>query len=227
MVALLQAPGYPVLLQLAGRRCVVIGAGAVGRRKTSGLLAAGAQVVVVAAQIDQPPLPVAVEVHCRLFRNEDLDGAFLVFAATGCAQTNRAVAEAARQRGLLVNIADDPVGSDFFLPAVLRQGRMSIAVSTDGASPAAARLLRDELAGHLNPAWAFFVELSGALRCRRLTTDASGTYNQQVLHALLEQGVLRCIAAGDVAGTDRLLTGLVGDGCTLASLDLTLPKGLP
>jgi precorrin-2 dehydrogenase/sirohydrochlorin ferrochelatase len=220
-----QHAGYPVLMQLAGRRCVVIGAGAVGRRKVDGLLAAGARVVVVAPD-GATRLPSGVEVHCRPYGDADLDGAFLVFAATDCLQTNQAVAAAARRRGVPVNIADDPAASDFFLPAVLRQGRVCVAVSTDGASPAMARLLRDDLAAHFDPSWAFFVEIAGALRRRQLTTTAVGTYNQPVLHALLEQGVLRLIAAGDAAGIDRLLTTLAG-GCTLATLDLSLPKGLP
>jgi len=220
-------PGYPVQLLVAGRCCVVVGAGAVGRRKIDGLLAAGARVRVVDPRAAELSLPDGVEICNRLFAAPDLDGAFLAFAATGSAAVNAAVAEAARLRGIPLNRADQPGGGDFSLPAVLRLGRLSVAVATDGASPAAARLLRDQIAAELDPAWTVFVEIAAALRRWQLTKSVAGTYNQQVLHSLLEQGVLRLIAAGDIAGIDRLLSAASGDGCTLAGLGLGHEKGLP
>lgn len=222
----LSTPGYPVQLQLKGRLCVVVGAGAVGRRKVAGLLAAGGRVRVVDPRRDVV-LPDGVESICRAFAVSDLDDAFLVFAATSDSQVNAAVVAAARSRGLLVNRADQPEDGDFSLPAVWRCGRLSVAAATDGASPALAKLLRDALAAGLDPAWGFFAELAAALRCWRLTSGDVGTYNQQVLQVLLDHGVLRLIAAGDTAGIDRLLSAAAGEGCSLADLGLRLEKGLP
>jgi len=219
------SPGYPVQLQVAGRLCVVIGAGAVGRRKIEGLLAAGATVRVVDPQ-PAAGLPQAVEQIVRPFVDSDLDGAFLVFAATGEPTVNAAVVAAAQRRGIPANCADQPAAGDFFLPAVWRCGRLSVAVATDGASPAAARLLRDALGAGIDPSWGVFVELAAALRRWRLTSGDVGTYNSTVLQILLDQGVLRLIAAGDTAGIDRLLAAAFGEGCSLAGLELRLEKGL-
>lgn len=218
-------PGYPLQMRVVDRLCVVVGAGAVGRRKIAGLLAAGATVRAVDPQ-PAAGLPPAVERVVRPFVDSDLDGAFLAFAATGDATVNAAVVAAARHRGIPVNCADQPAEGDFFLPAVWRRGRLSVAVATDGASPAAARLLRDALAADIDPAWGFFVELAAALRRWRLTSGDVGTYNFKVLQTLLEQGILRLIADGDAAGIDRLLTAAFGEGCSLADLELRLEKGL-
>jgi len=219
------SPGYPVQLQVADRLCVVVGAGAVGRRKIDGLLAAGATVRVVDPQ-PAAGLPSVVEQVVRSFADSDLDGAFLAFAATSEPTVNAAVVAAAQRRGIPVNCADQPGAGDFFLPAVWRCGRLSVAVATDGASPAAAKLLRDELGAGLDSSWGFFVELAAALRRWQLTSDDVGTYNSKVLQMLLEQGILRLIGAGDAAGIDRLLAAAFGDGCSLAGLELCLEKGL-
>jgi len=225
MLSIPSSLGYPVQLQVADRLCVVIGAGAVGRRKVDGLLAAGAAVRVVDPQPVEG-LPPGVERIDRPFADSDLDGAFLAFAATDDPTVNAAVVAAAQRRGIPVNRVDQPTEGDFFLPAVWRCGRLSVAVATDGASPAAARLLRDALAAGLDPSWAFFVELAATLRRWRLTSSDVGTYNSTVLQTLLEQGILRLIAAGDAAGIDRLLAAAFGEGCSLADLELCLEKGL-
>ncbi len=125
---------------LAGRLAVVIGAGAVGRRKTAGLLAAGARVRLVSLD----PVPpscwhAAVEFHQRPFHPGDLDGATLVFAATGSAAVDRSVLEAAHARGIPANLAAAPQSGDFTLPAMLRQGELLVTVSTGGRAPAMAK----------------------------------------------------------------------------------------
>src|SRR5438105_5963542 len=137
---------YPVLLQLTGRLAVVIGGGTVGRRKTAGLLAAGARVRIVAlnsrpADWDEP----LVEWRQEPYRSSHLQGAALVFAAA-VDDVNRQVTADARQAGIWVNVADDPDGSDFLVPAVLRRGDFVVAVGTGGAAPVLARAARDRLA---------------------------------------------------------------------------------
>ena len=134
---------YPLTLKVKGRRCVVVGGGAVGVRKADALAGAGAHVVAVAPQIDDRLR--AAEVHRRVFQPSDLEGAFLAIAATGSATVNAEVAAAARARGVLVNVADDPDASDFHVPAAVRHGEFTIAVSTGAAGPALARRLREEL----------------------------------------------------------------------------------
>mgnify|MGYP001195873743 CR=1 FL=1 len=140
--------GYPVILQLRGRRAVVVGGGKVAVRKIRGLLEAGADVVLVAPEAEPELQALAVEGtigwRIKTFAPGDLDGAFLVIAATNDHEVNEAVAQAAAP-GQLLNIVDAPERCDFHVPAVIRRGPLTIAVSTEGASPAVARRIRREL----------------------------------------------------------------------------------
>ena len=138
---------YPVFLDLAGVPVLVVGAGPIGVRKAEALQRAGARVRVVATALDE-----ALErdryddVRERPFQTDDLDGMRLVITATGDADVDAAVSAAARARGIWTNAADQPVDCEFILPAIARSGRVTVAVSTDGASPALAKALRDRIA---------------------------------------------------------------------------------
>jgi len=138
---------YPVFLDLAGIPVLVVGAGPIGVRKAEALQQAGARVRVVATALDE-----ALErdryddVRERAFQADDLDGMRLVITATGDAEVDAAVSAAARARGIWTNAADQPVDCEFILPAIVRSGRVTVAVSTDGASPALAMALRDRIA---------------------------------------------------------------------------------
>jgi siroheme synthase-like protein len=160
--------GYPVVLDLHGVRVLVVGAGPVAVRKIAGLVAAGADVLVVAPEIDEqideqlagPTEGHGVgelrpgrigELRRRVYETSDLDGVRLVVTATGVEAVDAAVAADARARGIWVNAADQPADCDFMLPAIARQGSVSVAVSTDGKSPALAAGLRDRIASLLTP----------------------------------------------------------------------------
>ena len=136
--------GYPVTLDLHDVSVLVVGGGRIGARKASGLAAAGARVRLVAAEVSEHVEPSDVaDVRARPFDEGDLDGVRLVVTATGDHDVDATVAAAARARGIWVNAADQPDDCDFILPAVARRGRVTFAVSTDGASPALAGALRD------------------------------------------------------------------------------------
>ena len=158
--------GYPVMLEVAGRRCVVIGGIAVRERKVEGLLAAGATDVLVVAEgidgrFDGSP---EVRVERRAWRPADLEGAFLVIASSGDAATRAAIAGEARTRGALVNVMDDVPSCDWAAPAVVRRGDLVVAVGTGGASPAVARLLRERLEGAFDPAWVELLRIVAEVR---------------------------------------------------------------
>jgi precorrin-2 dehydrogenase/sirohydrochlorin ferrochelatase len=149
---------YPIFLDLSGRRCVVVGGGEVANRKARKLLQARARVVVISPQLGAELESVAVEIHRRPYREGDLEGACLAFAATNSREVNAAVAREAKERGVPVNVADKPSEGDFALPSTLRRGRLQVAVSTGGASPTLARRIRDELEEAFGPEWAGIVE---------------------------------------------------------------------
>ena len=155
---------YMACLDLAGRRCVVVGGGTVGYEKAAGLLACGAAVTVVSPELDPSFALLEVDWRRRRYRRGDLRGAFLVIAATSERPVNERVSRDAEARGMLCNVADVPELCNFILPAVHREGPIAIAVSTGGASPALAKRLRSQIAELVSPAHAELAEELRALR---------------------------------------------------------------
>ena len=142
---------YMACLDVAGRRCLVVGGGPVGAEKASGLLACGARVTVVSPELDKSFAPLEVEWRPRRYQRGDLEGVFLVIAATSHPPVNARVHRDAEARGMLCNVADVPELCNFILPAVHREGAITVAVSTGGASPALAKRLRNQIAELVGP----------------------------------------------------------------------------
>ena len=148
---MLETPFYIACLKLTGRRCVVVGGGEVGLEKVEGLLACDAEVTLIAPHAEQALREYAGEGSIRWERREyggpaDLEGAFLVIAATDDSEVNIAVFEDAERRAMLVNVVDVPPLCNFILPAIVRTGPLAIAISTAGASPALAKRIKREIA---------------------------------------------------------------------------------
>jgi siroheme synthase-like protein len=155
---------YPVSLVVSGKRCVVVGGGSVAARKVAGLMAAGADVVVIAPHVCDDVRALGVEVIERPYLPGDLDPAWLVISATGDPETNRAVYADGHRARVWVNAADDPAACSFTLPAVVRQGPVSVAVSTSGYSPALAGWIKEQIAEKLGPEIALLAELLSEAR---------------------------------------------------------------
>ena len=153
---------FPILLNLSGKRVVVVGGGAVGARKARAALDAGAAVRVVDPRAPLT-LPAEVVHLAEAYRAEHLGGAALVFA---CAtpDVNAQVVFDARACGVWVNAASSPGDGDFTLPAVVRRGPLTLAVSTGGASPALARNIRAKLEAEYDEAFAAWVALLAEVR---------------------------------------------------------------
>ena len=165
-----QCVEYPIFLNLRNRKCVVVGGGTVAGRKVPGLLAAGARVSVIAPVVSESLEGLAadrrIQVVRRDFRQSDVDGAVLAFAATDARPTNDEVVRAAEERGVPVNRADLAGQGDFAVPSTLRRGGFQVAVSTGGASPAYARMVRRRLEGVLGPEHGSMVDYLARLRPR-------------------------------------------------------------
>lgn len=134
----------PLFVNLQGRRVVLVGAGPVGAQKLRQLLAAGADVFVVAPDVHPDIAASGVRIAQRPFEPADLDEAWLVVAA-GPPEVNRAVAEAGEARKLFVNAVDDPPNATAYLSGVVRRSGVTLAISTSGAAPALTGLLREAL----------------------------------------------------------------------------------
>lgn len=141
---------YPIYLNnLSNQRVVVIGGGKVALRKTQGLLEAGASITLISPKIIQALVELSKTEPLKLIQRDylpgDLKGVFLVIAATNDPSVNLAIWDEAQEENCLVNVVDDPTHCNFIIPAQVRHGDFSIAVSTGGASPALARRLREQL----------------------------------------------------------------------------------
>lgn len=137
---------YPVMLSLRGVRVLLVGGGQVASRKLAGLLASGAEVTVVAPEVTEGVARSPATVELRPYAPGEAAGYQLVMTATDDTAVNRQVADDAKAAGVFVNSADDPANCTFTLAALARRGPVTIAVSTDGHSPALAGWLRDRLA---------------------------------------------------------------------------------
>lgn len=164
-------PNYMAELILTNRRILLVGGGKVARRKLTGLLTAQADILIVApnleSEIELLVQQKKVAYIASEFNTELLDttpGFSLVFAATGQATTNRQIAKLCAERGLLCNSADDPRVSGFLVPAMVRRGPVTVAVGTQGASPALSRLLKERIDSWLEPGWGELTELFGSMR---------------------------------------------------------------
>lgn len=144
---------YPILMRVGGARVLVVGGGAVAWQKVRALTQAGAEVHVVAPEV-QPRIARrrGVVVHREPFAAGHLRGAVLAVAATDDPAVNRRVFEAARRRGIPVNVVDVPDLCTFIVPAIVRRGPVLVAISTSGGSPAFSKSMRREMERHIPPA---------------------------------------------------------------------------
>ena len=179
---------FPIFLKLAGRPCLVVGAGTVGESKIASLVEADAQVRVVAPEATPEVRLWAeskrVEWQQRGFQPEDLDGKFLVVAATSSAKLHEHIFQEATRRGVLCNIVDIPELCDFYYPAVVQRGALQIAVSTSGQSPALAQRLRMELEEEFGPEYELWLEYLGEARDRLQSQELDPEERKRLLHAL-------------------------------------------
>ncbi|MGH2554800.1 MAG: precorrin-2 dehydrogenase/sirohydrochlorin ferrochelatase family protein [Actinomycetota bacterium] len=164
--------GYPISLEVSGRRAVVIGRMAVAQGKAEALLQAGAQVTVISdgprRALDKLEREAGATVKRRKYEPGDLDGAFVCVASSDDPEIRAAIHAEARWRRVLVNVMDDVPHCDFAAPAVVRRGDLAIAISTGGRSPALARRLREELSEQFDLRWAELLDLLGEVRTETL-----------------------------------------------------------
>ncbi len=191
---------YPVNLEIEGKLCVVVGGGAVAERKVEGLLAAAARVRVVSPQLTEALQYLStkgrIDWRHKEFAPADVDGAWLVFAATDSPLVQAAVLAAARQRNCLVNVADAPADCDFHVPAVLRRGDLQVTVATSGASPALAALIKARLEQQIGEEYAVLARLLAALRARLQAQPLSAAERKILFQKMLDSDIVEWIRNG-------------------------------
>ncbi len=205
---------YPIFIHIENRPCLVVGGGAVGERKVQDLRAAGARVTVISKKLTAALEKLAGEGLIR-YLDEDftpahLDGMVLVMAATDDREVNARVSAAAQARGIWVNVADDPEFCTFIVPAQVKQGDLTLAISTGGASPALARKLREDLQQRFGPEYGPYLRLLKGVRTRLLSERRAQAENAALFHRLVDSPLLAAVAAGDRAGVVAVLEEVLG-----------------
>jgi len=179
---------FPMFVKLAGRRCLVVGGDSVAESKVESLLRAGAQVTVVSPALTDRLE--RMESHGLFawrrgrFDSSDLDGAFLVIAATSDDVTNESVYREADRRGILCNAVDEPPRCHFYFPAVVQRGALQIAISTAGLSPSLAQRLRKELEEEFGPEYGEWLLWLGVIREALMARNVSFHMRRRLLARL-------------------------------------------
>lgn len=195
---------YPLLLDLTDMHCLVIGAGEVGLRKIQGLLQCKA--ALVTAIDPAPPSPELTELLARRdnfsyeqrpFAEKDLDRTRLVFACTSSRAVNAAIGQACAQRGILCNMTDAPELGNFVLPASITRGDLTISISTSGASPALARVIRQDLEKRYGPEYEAMTRLLADIRTALLAMGQSSDENREIFRRLAASSLPDLIKSDD------------------------------
>jgi precorrin-2 dehydrogenase/sirohydrochlorin ferrochelatase len=195
---------YPIcLVNLHERTCVVVGGGRVAERKVDALLECQTRLIVISPTLT-PELRRRAEAGkfahvARPYRDGDLEGAFLCIAATDDREVNRQVWHEADARGVLVNTVDDTSHSHFIVPAVIRRGDLTIAVSTGGLNPALAAEIKDQMASLFGPEYGDLLQILDELR-PRLIAELSPERRRAFVNAVVNADIASLLPAGDRAG---------------------------
>ena len=200
---------YPVCIELEGKTVLVVGGGRVAQRKVETLLKFGASIRIVSRKLTNKlkGLVESKEIHHigEEFRDEHLDGAFLVIAATDDERLNHKVSESAQKRHLLINAVDQPSECNFIVPSIVNRGDLLIAISTSGKSPALAKKLRKELEVQFGGEYETFLTLMGCLREEILSMGLSQDEKSRIFNEIVDSDILKSLAQGDIAGVESTL----------------------
>lgn len=185
---------YPINLQLKDKYAVIVGGGVIAERKLLKLLETGADITIVSPKLTGKIESIVSEGKAlwknKLFSRSDIAKAFIIIAATNSKLVNGQVYEACHEQQL-INVVDAPNLSNFILPSTLYRGKLSISVSTSGASPSLAKKIIGELADQFDDTYEEYIEFLGESRIRVITEIEDTTVRRRVLQKLLEPELLQ------------------------------------
>ncbi len=206
--------GYPILMRLKGRRCVVVGGGKVAARKVSGLLEAGAQVIVISPQFDESLITLAAQGRIEARQTAYTSGMLaelrplLVFAATNSAEVNQQVVDEAHTLNILVDAVDNADNSDFTNMAVIRRGAITVGIATGGASPALTAQLKARVSAVIGEEYAVLARWLAELRPLVQQRVLSETERAAFWREVLDSAVLDALRGGDETGARAIIDRL-------------------
>lgn len=179
---------YPIMLNIEGRNCTVIGGGRVAQRKVKSLLDHGARVTVIAPKTTEKLENMAgdgvIHLKRRPYEKGDLKGSYLVYVATDIPEINEACHQEAEELGIMINVVDVPQLCDFIVPAIHRQGSLTLTVSTDGKSPMFSRRVREELEVAYGTQYRHVIDTMGEIRKKALEEISDIEVRKELFHRL-------------------------------------------
>jgi len=194
---------YPVMLDVRGRSAIVIGGDAIAAEKATALANSGARVSALSPEFGAEMLTLAEHGQITLLRKGyepgDLEGAFVVVAATNDAALIEAIWQETQQRGQPVNIVDVPRYCTFILPSILRRGKLTVAVSTEGASPSLAKRIRQQLEEVLPAAYEAYIDLAALARAHLRRQGVSYAVRDEFFREFMDSSILALLNADEVA----------------------------
>ncbi len=189
---------YPIVMDLTGRKCLVVGGGEVALRKARSLSEAAARVTVIAPEVlSEIEALEGVQVEKRAWQAGDAAGYALVFAATDDPALNAAVSEEARASSIPINVVDSPELCSFIVPACVKRGDLLIAITTSGKSPALSKRIRMELEKSYGLEYTEFVELLGDIRRQVKQRYSEQSDREAAFNRLVNCGILELLKAGE------------------------------
>lgn len=214
---------FPINVDISNRPCTVIGGGRVAQRKAKGLLACGAAVTLISPEVT-PELELMANQNLitwvdRGYKYGDLAGSFMVIAATDDEAVQEQVHAEAEEGNLLLNVADVTKWCNFILPATVRQGDLTISISTAGKSPALAKRLRQELEKSFGPEYKLALELMGTLRPIVLDKGLPHTKNKIIFEELLHPDLISLLKKGNWQTIITHIHAVLGAEIDLSCLD--------
>jgi len=195
---------YPILLDLSGKKAVVVGGGMVAQRKIETLIECGAIIHVVSKDLT-PELQNRLEngdikLLAHEFDESHIEDAFIIIVATNDKILNRRISECAKKRNMLVNAVDQPAECNFIVPSIIKRGDLLIAVSTSGKSPAMAKKIRETLTDQFGKEYESFLLMMGRIRKGLLSKDISDEDRNRIFHELVDSPILDLIKQHDFTG---------------------------
>jgi len=210
---------YPISLDISNEKCVVVGGGDVAERKIIRLLECGARVVLVGKTIT-PGLRAmkdkeTIEHVPDDYREEHIEGAFLVIGATDRNDVNERIYRDSRSRGILVNVVDEPARCNFIVPAIFRRKDLLIAISTGGKSPALARKLREKMEEKYGPEYGILLDIMGNLRKKIIARGGTSAENKRIFESVLDSDILRHVREEEWDRVREIVRDLTGEDVKL------------
>lgn len=216
---------YPIMLDVRNRAAIVIGGDHIAAEKAAALSASGARVTVISPQpgkkLQSQVKDNSVTLLQKAYEPGDLAGAFVVVAATNDPSLIDTIWQETQDRGQLVNIVDVPARCNFILPSILRRDQLTIAVSTEGASPGLAKRVRQQLEKLFPPAYGLYLRLAAIARAHLRTHGLSYERRDEFFGDYYHSNVLKHLEEGaETEAVNETSTLLRGYDVDLPASDL-------